>query len=55
MGALRAAAAAEEASPVAALRVEEVGAAAFLVEVRPSAEEEAAAAPLPCRVAGRTC
>ena len=36
------------------LLVEEVGAAAFLVGARPSVEEEEAAAPLPCRVAGRT-
>ena len=45
---------AEEASPVGALRVEEAAAEAFLVEVLPSAAEEEAAAPLPCRVAGRT-
>ena len=39
----------EEAFPAAAAAEE-----AFLAEVRPSAAEEAAAAPLPCRAAGRT-
>ena len=39
----------EEAFPAAA-----AAAGAFLAEVLPSAAEEEAAAPLPCRVAGRT-
>ena len=39
----------EEAFPAAAAAEE-----AFLAEVLPSAAEEEAAAPLPCRAAGRT-
>jgi hypothetical protein len=48
-----AAAAAEEAFPVGALRVA-AAEAAFLVAVRPSVEEEEVGEVLPCRVAGRT-
>ena len=49
-----AAAAAAGAFPVGALRVAAAAEEAFLAEVLPSAAEEEAAAPLPCRVAGRT-
>ena len=49
-----AAAAGAGAFPVGALRVAAAAEEAFLAEVLPSAAEEAAAAPLPCRVAGRT-
>ena len=42
------------ASPVGALRVAAAAEEAFLAEVLPSAAEEEAAAPLPCRAAGRT-
>ena len=43
-----------EAFPVGARLVEAAAEEAFLAEVRPSAEEEAAAARRPCRAAGRT-
>ena len=48
------AAAAAGAFPVGARLVEAAAAGAFLAEVLPSAAAEEAAAPLPCRAAGRT-
>ena len=49
-----AAAAAAGAFPVGARLVAAAAEEAFLAEVLPSAAEEEAAAPLPCRAAGRT-